>query len=397
MRQRFIWMALLGIAALTGCMRPAYEPIPEDECDGCPLKSERTAPKISERRETVDFGAPLTLDQTIEIGLRNNLGSRIRKMESMTADKSAFVKRIKAISESETNPEKRKISARSNLSKTWRLLDAALVHVRAKNAETKERFLAERCKQKTAMDISETFRHASAIGNALAMVNSQKEKSSGNGELDNIAEKLRTDYERLKGRLSYLAGLGRQASFKHPPLLPVVSRLPAIDTFDVNSFEEQAMKHRPEIYENDTQILIQKEEARQAIRSITPDIEFFDFASYASGRIVLADAWARTGRGIVSRLVDSDNKGGVSRQHLMIAAGVIAQTHIALSDYAIKKDRFVLLEQACQRTESTGPPLEKMAAKLRLEEGAADWLAAYHRLCGSIGLDHMKCRDAFLH
>ena len=169
------------------------------------------------------------------------------------------------------------------------------------------------------------------------------------------------------------------------------------------------------------QVLIQKEEAKNKVISMFPGLSIFAGTHYEDNRLLLANNWNTVGAGVSLELLDLPARYMAYKgqqksvemakvQQLATTLGVITQVHIALLDYAIKVDRFRLLDQtyalatnlftAAQQKQNAGQlpalavtqrHLEEMAAKLRRDEAVVDLLVAHKRLCVSLGISPLDC------
>ncbi len=405
MNKRVAMVFVVMAALLIGCQARRQAPRMDAGCEECPLKSKRvveTRPKL--------FGLDLIIDR----GLRNNLSRRVEIAGSKAADRVSLERTIKSVSDSFSSADKLETSVNFRLSSLWHMLDSVLTHVRAATSlEEKDAFLVKRCGQLLAFDIAWAFWEAAAVNDALDYA-----KTMRNADADSVNQtitRLENDFAIFMKSLNALSGLNLRgnAVFKRYRISEFAGNSPGIDEFNIHSLEERAMANRPELFENGVQILIQKEEARSAIQAMAPNIDFFATEAYRKDRRQLADAWKTAGLEIVRNLLNLSSRidalppgnkkeNMIQKQHLIVTSGVIAQVHIAMLDYAINKDRYIRLGQTFHSAGDTSTPsdpkvnrgLEIMAAKLRLDEAAADCLVTYYRLCASIGVDHVKCGNA---
>jgi outer membrane protein TolC/rubredoxin len=344
----------------------------------------------------------------------------------------------------------------ANLVLTWNVLDTMMAYVRAGEMEMREEVLRQqriRQSQNLALDVTRAYWHAAAVEDALDYVhvvedNLKKvkrnmESAVGAGSMDAMAAKdaemrlkeleltirqLQSNLSKERLELAQLMGLNQNVQFTlaRPPIKPIVSALPHTKELDIDRLEEYALLHRPELFVSDLEVMIQKEEAKNKILAMFPGISVFAGTHYEDNRLLLSNNWNTIGAGIGLELLDlparyvayKGQKKAVEMakaQRLMTTVGVITQVHLALLDYAVKVDRFRLLDETYALATSlfemaktknqagrlpelavTQRHLEEMAAKLRRDESVVDMLVAYKRLCVSIGVDPLECDKGVL-
>jgi len=344
----------------------------------------------------------------------------------------------------------------ANLVLTWNVLDTMMAYVRAGEMELKEEVLKQqriRQSQNLALDVTRAYWHAAAVEDALDYVhvvedNLKKVKKNmetavGAGSIDNMAAKdaemrlkeleltirqLQSNLSKERLELAQLMGLNQNVQFTlaRPPIKPIISALPHTKELDIDRLEEYALLHRPELFISDLEVMIQKEEAKNKILAMFPGISVFAGTHYEDNRLLLSNNWNTIGAGVGLELLDLPAryvayKGQLKSvemakaQRLMTTVGVITQVHLALLDYAVKVDRFRLLDetyslstnlfQMAQTKNQAGRlpelavtqrHLEEMAAKLRRDESVVDMLVAHKRLCVTIGVDPLECDKGVL-
>lgn len=344
-----------------------------------------------------------------------------------------------------------KDSGTADLTLTWNVLDTVLAYVRSGKSEMKGQILEkkrERQAQQLALDITRAFWQASAVEDALDYVNHVKktmqnikqeiEASIGKRDIDAMTaaesqlrlkeleltiQQLRANLSSARLELSKLMGLNQnvQYTLKREPVKPIVASLPHPTDLDIDRLEEYALTNRPELYVSDIQVGIQKKDAKAAFLNMFPMVNFFAGTHYEDNRLLLANTWNSVGAGVGLNLLELPANyayyKGMQKaitmaevERLMVTVGVITQVHIALLDYAIKADRFRLLEETyslstnllnmarkkkqagkLSELEVTQRHLEEMAAKLRRDEALVELLVAHKRLCVSIGIQPQNC------
>ncbi len=349
-----------------------------------------------------------------------------------------------------------KENSRANLVLTWNILDTMMAYVRSSASEMQEEVLRQqriRQSQQLALDITRAYWNAAAVEDALDYVHvveaslkrvkQNMDQSVQRGSLDRMASadaelrlkelemtirQLQSNLSRERLQLAQLMGLNQNVQFTlaRPPIKPIIAALPHTKELNIDRLEEYALLHRPELYVSDMQVLIQKEEAKNKILSMFPGLSLFAGVHYESNRLLLSQNWHTVGAGLGWELLDlparyvayKGQKKAIAMaeaQRMMSTVGVITQVHIALLDYAIKVDRFRLLDEtyalaadlygmAEQKNRAGRLPelavtqrqLEEMASKLRRDEAVVDLLVAHKRLCVSIGLDPLECGQGFM-
>ena len=272
----------------------------------------------------------------------------------------------------------------------------------------------------------------------LKKIKEQMETSVGYGSLDKMDAKdvemrlkeleltirqLQANLSTARLELSRLMGLNQNVQYTlyRPKIEPIIKALPHPSEMDIDKLEEFALLHRPELFESDIQVMIQKDDVKREVMSLFPGVSLFAGTHYDSNRLLHANNWNTVGAGIGWELLDLPSRIAMYQgskkavemaeaQRLMLTAGIITQVHIGLLDYSIKVDRFRLLEETFElasdlrdmaekknavgkltRLAVTQRHLEEMAAKLRRDEAVVDMLVANKRLCVSLGVDPRNC------
>lgn len=339
----------------------------------------------------------------------------------------------------------------ANLVLTWDVLDTMMAYVRSGISEMHEEVLKQervRQSQQLALDVTQAYWHAAAVEDALDFVHdierelidvkSRLDQAVSAGSYDGMAARdvemrlkelemtirqLQANLSKERLELARLMGLNQNVQFTlaRPPLKPIIGALPHTKELNIDRLEEYALLHRPELFVNDMKVRIQMEEVKNKVLSMFPGVNVFAGTHYDSNRLLHASTWNSIGAGVGWELLDLPAKFAAYKgqeksvemaktQRLMTTVGVITQVHIALLDYAIKVDRFRLLDetyalakdlfQMAREKHSAGQlpelavtqrRLEEMAAKLRRDEAVVDLLVAHKRLCVSIGKAPLDC------
>jgi len=247
-------------------------------------------------------------------------------------------------------------------------------------------------------------------------------------ELELTIRQLQTNLSKERLELARLMGLNQNVQFTlaRPHIKPIIAALPHTKQLDIDRLEEYALLHRPELFAGDMEVRIQKEEAKNKILAMFPGISVFAGTHYEDNRLLYSHNWNTIGAGVGLELLDLPAKYVSYRgqekavemakaQRLMTTVGIITQVHIALLDYAIKVDRFRLLDETYALATNlfnmaeeknragrlpelavTQRQLEEMASKLRRDESVVDLLVAHKRLCVTIGIDVLNCDSSLV-
>ncbi len=471
-KQAFV--ILCAVSILGGCTKIMTDAELADQRE----KQARADLELIKPPMDINFEQPLSLDDLIRIGLKNNLEMRIAQLDEDIQDKETLARKLQMLPglNADARYERRdklrksdvynwlldedqkdytvselKDSLKANLSLTWNVLDTALAYVKSKASEMQEQAMErqrERQAQQLALEITEAYWEAAALEDALDYVHGVerrlkdvKRKIDGAvgtrdidamdaaeaelrlKELELTIRQLQANLSTSRLELSRLLGFNQnvQYTLARPRIKPIVAALPHTKELDIDALEEYALLHRPELFRTDIQVMIQKEEAKAAFLNLFPGVNFFAATHYDDNRLLYSNTWNSVGAGVGWNLLNIPSgiamyKGKqkaitmAEAQRLMMTVGVITQVHIALLDYAIKVDRFRLLEETFQlaanlldmaREKSsvgalpelavTQRYLEEMAAKLRRDESVVDMLVAHKRLCVSIGIPPQDC------
>jgi len=409
---------------------------------------------------------PLTLDDAVAIGLQNNLEMRVSEMMAAIEDDNALSEKLKMLptlsadgTYSKSNvynaPDEDLSSKRATLSFAWNILDFGLSYIRARQAALRtEVRKVERIRQaqNLALDIVVAYWKAVLAEQSLekirkieAEVNDYRIKAEElvkQKRLDPIASKaiekkivelaitasnLQADISGAKIELSKLMGLGPAISFTlmRSSFREYVEKLPAPLSMEPLELEKISLHTRPEFFSADIDMNIQQDEAKAALVSMFPGIEF-DFALYYNTNSYnVNNFWSTWGTSITSSLLSlpfqyvnwKKQKKTVEMmrlQRLLLTAGVIVQTHIAVHDYVVKErqfrlydDAFVIAEDLLKMSRErhhlgllsdwamTQRMLEDVVALLERDRRIIDVINAYNILLVTLGLDYSRWGEPF--
>ncbi|MCP4345547.1 MAG: TolC family protein [Desulfobacterales bacterium] len=479
----FVFLCVFcGILTLNGC----YWQAPSDaELDDIrrtsaekDVRESKPRPGLHKFDET-----PLTLEDCIRIGLTNNLEMRIRFLQEEVQKKETLVHRLQMLpglnanakyeyrdklrksdvynwetdeDQRDTTVSQLKDGTEANLSLTWNVLDTVMAYTRSGKSTLQEKAYDKqriRYAQQLALEITEAYWQAAAVEDALDHVHTVERRlkdikakidsSVRTGDLDRMdareaelrlkeleltIRQLQANLSRSRLELSRLMGFNQnvQYTLARPPIKPIVAGLPHTKSLDIDKLEEYALTHRPDLFESDLNVLMQKQEAKLAFLRLFPGVNIFAGSHYDSNRLLHSSMWNSVGAGIGMDLLNLPSAYVALKAHektldmteaqrLLMTVGVITQVHLALLDYAIKVDRFRLLEDTyiisadllkmareknavgrLPELAVTQRHLEEMAAKLRRDESVVDLLVAHKRLCVSIGIDPLNCDASFV-
>ncbi len=300
----------------------------------------------------VVFDQPLSLDEVIAIGLKNNLDLRVSAFEKELASEDAYKEKLAllpdldfganysqrdsdlvsntrdVLTRAETNVStttQARENTTLNLTLTWNVLDFGISYIRARQAQLQVEILKnrrKRQKQTLALDITESFWKAALAEDALDYVrevrrelDAQREaiqRSVDERRLEPIAAKevekklvdialsirdLQADIAGSRLELSRLMGLRQDQSYslRREAIKPVLAQLPKPEDIDSHLLEIYAVENRPELYERDINLKIQSDEARAMLISMFPNLALTLGSSYDKNTLLRNQAWSSVG------------------------------------------------------------------------------------------------------
>jgi|GEM_PF-1824328 len=419
--------------------------------------------------DVIRYGLDHNLEMRIskldmEITNRETLAEKLRMLPSLRADatyeardklrKSDVYNWQTDTTQKDYTVSEMKDGTKANLVLTWNILDTLLASVRSGMSKMKEEVMEYKRKRQghqLALDITESYWQAAAVEDALDYVHDVEKKlkaikdkieiSVEQRQLDKMdasdakmrlkeleltIRQLQANLSNSRLELSRLMGMNQNVQYTllRPPIKPIVAALPHTKDLDIDRLEEYALLHRPELFATDMQVLIQKEDAKRSLIAMFPGGGLFAGYHYDSNKLLYSNTWGSAGAFVGWELLELPAKMAVRQgrmsaiemakaQRLLMTVAVITQVHIALLDYAIKVDRFRLLEETymigadllrmAQEKNAVGRlpelavtqrHLEEMASKLRRDEAVVDLLVAHKRLCVSIGVAPLDCETS---
>ena len=302
---------------LGGCTRM---PTPEQLETQRETNARQDVELIKPSMEWGNFGEkPLSLEECIRYALENNLELRIAKFNAEIADEETLVEKLAMLpslradatwrrrdvlrksdtynwlidqDEKDYTVSELKENWWANLVLTWDVLDTLMAWVRSGQMEMREEVIKQqriRQAQQLALDVTRSYWHAAAVEDALDYVhvvednlkrvkrNMDQAVAGGNlermaaadaelrlKELELTIRQLQANLSKERLELARLMGLNQNVQFTlaRPPLKPIIAQLPHTKDLNIDSLEEYALLHRPELFASDMEVMIQGEEAK---------------------------------------------------------------------------------------------------------------------------------------
>lgn len=346
-----------------------------------------------------------------------------------------------------------KDSRTANLTLSWNILDFGLSYIRSRQAGmTEEIKQMEKVRQgqKLAMELAGAYyrvvfaevdlKHIQEVKAQVAEYKDTLVAMATQGRIDPLtsrelekrlvdmaitASKVRGEISGAYIELRRLMGLRPNTVFslEGKGFAKVAADLPTFDSLDGASLERIALLNRPELFATDLQVKIQQDEARAALLRMFPSLHFDAGVSFDSNKFLHENSWNTVGAGVAYNLLSLPSKymsmkareKGVSKaelERLANTAGIIAQVHMALHDYVVKREQFKLFDESygistemmnmtrtreeigkVSKARLTRSMLESMVAKLERDRSLIDYLNAYNRFMVALGLDYEKWDD----
>lgn len=425
---------------------------------------------------SLTFDQPLTLDDVIAIGLKNNLDLRIAEYEKVIATDEVFREKLgmlpnlnlgadynrrsnfplqnsvnpnSGVETSSTTTTDLRENTTANLNLSWNVLDLGLSYIRSRQAQLQAEIMdvrRQRQAQLLALELTETYWKAALAEDALDYVKKVEEEltaqkalidqSVKEKRLDAIAAKevqkklidialsirdLQADIAAARLDLARLMGLKQTTEFKlaRTPVHNVLQTLPRPDDIrgNVDVFENYAVRNRPELFERDLSVRVQKDQAQAELLQMFPGLTLSLGQSYDSNFLLHTQAWSTAAAGISWNLLQlparfqaketAERRAEMAKVgRLQMTVAVLTQVHISLLDYEIAADRFKLREDSYELTAEllemsrernkagilsnlavTQRLLEDMATKLKRDQSVVDLIVAHRRLLASLGIN----------
>ncbi len=249
----------------------------------------------SEKNMSFDYGHisdPLTMQDVIDIGLRNNLEFHIEKRFKKIQHKNFLLYKLNGL---------RSDICGTDISDTLNILDLTVSHAVYSNSEKQElpEKLRKRQKHQLALILSESYWKNVAAADHLDFVHAVEEiimKADREiyPSLEWIKIQLKRNISCLKTELTEHMGLGRNMQYflARPPVRQIVSAFPQSSEIDPGLLEEYALKHRSELV--DIEIPVRRKEVREILQMLFPKIHFLSSAHNQDNRHPVCE-WSTAG------------------------------------------------------------------------------------------------------
>lgn len=466
-RLSVLCMALAGLLALGGCTTASFDRKAEREANlGKDLQAldKTTAEVLPDRplafQEVLEIALRNNLELKVaqyelEIASRERVAARLDMLPRLDAE-AASTRRsepeVKAVLGPDGQPSgsssvsEPRHSRTADLTLTWNVLDFMTAAIRSEQREMQQaqlEYRREKIRQRIALDVITAYWRAAAAEDALEysynvkrqmerqyerLTASMRDRSvsllAGKEaqlkliELSIAIQKLHGNLSTARLELVQLMGL-KQATeirLRRPDLRTVIAALPRPADLDIKKLEFAALRNHPVLFENDLQAMLLQEDTRSAMLSLFPGVSLFAGRHYDDSALLRTNTWNAVGAELSWNLFAlpakfqrlqarelAEQRGEVDR--VLVTASVITQVHLGLLDYAIKADRFLLMDDSYKITQDiegmtevlrtagqatdmqyTERLLENLATKLRRDEAVVELFAAHAKLFASVGL-----------
>lgn len=467
LRVSTVCMALAGLLALSGCASIDFDRNAERE--GNIAKDlrvlEHSAGQVLPDRplafqEVLELALSNNLElkvaeHELEIASRERLASRLEMLPRLDAEAGA-TRRSDPEVKSVLGPDGRPSGASSlseprhsrtaDLTLTWNVLDFMTAAIRSDQREMQQaqlEYRRQKIRQRIALEVTTAYWRAAAAEDALEysynvkrqmerqyerLTASMRDRSvsllAGKEaqlkliELSIAIQKLHGNLSTARLELVQLMGLKQDVDLRlqRPDLRAIINTLPRPSDLDIKKLEFVALRNHPVLFENDLQAKMLQEDTRAAMISLFPGLSLFAGRHYDDSALLQTNTWNAIGAELSWNLFAlpakfqrlearelAEHRGEVER--VLVTASVITQVHLGLLDYAIKADRFLLMDDSYKITQDiegmtdvlrtagqvtdmqyTQRLLENLATKLRRDEAVVELFAAYAKLFASVGL-----------
>ncbi len=418
----------------------------------------------------VNITRPVTLDDAIRYALQHNFDvwiakqqqqfqeelltqSRLRMLPALEAG-GEFSERSEFLATSsvsistgrqslESSYSTEKKTARFDLTATWDLLDFGVSYLRSRQAADRTLISSQqlrRQRQQIAFEVTRTYWQAVAAREAaqLALSIQQSIEQMRTAIDQQVQDKTITELDALKKEtplLEQMLVLSRyESNFLTAKVelarlmgLPVDAQFEIADQafnnelidfqFNVSELEQEALLLRPELFEQDLEQRISRDDARIAITRMFPSFATFFSFDYDDNKFLYVNNWYNIGLraswnllAIPQRL--SEHKAAELQENLITdkriaqAVAILSQIHIAVIDYRDAVDQIALQHEICnnrrllvdamkqnieQGTSHEGELVEYqlkfLAARSRYLTNFAKIMIAQARIINTIGRD----------
>lgn len=460
-------MALAGLTVLGGCTTASFDRKAEREANlGKDLQAlDKTTGEVLPDRplafqEVLEIALRNNLELKVaqyelEIASRERVAARLDMLPRLDAE-AASTRRSEPEVKAVLGPDGRPSGASSvseprhsrtaDLTLTWNVLDFMTAAIRSEQREMQQaqlEYRREKIRQRIALDVITAYWRAAAAEDALEysynvkrqmerqyerLTASMRDRSvsllAGKEaqlkliELSIAIQKLHGNLSTARLELVQLMGLKQATEIRlqRPDLRTVIAALPRPADLDIKKLEFAALRNHPVLFENDLQARLLQEDTRAAMVSLFPGLSLFAGRHYDDSTLLRTNTWNAIGAELSWNLFAlpakfqrlearelAEQRGEVDR--VLVTASVITQVHLGLLDYAIKADRFLLMDDSYKITQDiegmtevlrtagqatdmqyTERLLENLATKLRRDEAVVELFAAHAKLHASVGL-----------
>ncbi len=352
-----------------------------------------------------DIDGPITLADAVAYALKYNLDVAIKKLECDIQEETAIGARLKMLPSLSLNGElsrsneyvasfsnsfenntgaqaynysRDKTIRKSNLELSWDILDFSISYYQQKQAFNRlniEDQKRHRVIQNLKFDVTETFLQVqvskAAMDMAGRLVDSLQERekilqdqfdsrnvseievletSAALSEMKMKMSEYEREFQKNKQKLATLIGLVKKSDFE----VEEVDFNFEIEEMDLKlkKLELEALRQRPELFEQDLEELITVDEARITVAKMAPGLSIFYRLNYDHDSHLYYDHWHDIGFRISFDLLSIPQKWSrkrevqkkkelIRKRRLSLAAAILTQLNLAIIDYkdAIRKYR----------------------------------------------------------
>lgn len=347
-----------------------------------------------------------------------------------------------------------------DLTLSWNILDFGLSYLRSRQAayQTQIRRMERvRQAQTLSMDIASAFwysvlseqdlQYVREIEDRVRQYKSAADDLVRSRRLDPIVAKemerqlmnltisaadLQAEIASARVDLSRLLGLAPATRFDLASGDDLVDRrletIPEPGELSAERLEEIALRNRPELYSADLRVEVQRDQVRAALLDMFPGIELNASYHYDGDQFLANNDWYSAGTQFVAGLLELPSKyanwnaqkmtAEMTRvQRLLLTAGIVAQVHVALQDFHVKRKQFELKESALGVSEDLRDMslernragmigfsdtvvarrmMESFLARLERNRTAVALMNAYHTLLVSLGFGYERWSDPLM-
>ncbi len=459
------WIILLLVLLMaSGCMNTFTTLYKVDLAAQRRLNAAEDLALLRPEYPPMDLPDPLTLDDAVHIGLENNLDMRISRIMAEINDDKALVEKLKMLPSasfrgnfSQSNvlsaTDEDQIQKSATLTLSWNILDFGLSYIRARQTAIRteiKRMERIRQAQNLASNIftaywktvlaEQSLEELRKIEREIGEYKKKAEILVAEKRLDPIASKaiekkiielaitaenLQAEISGAKIQLVQLMGLNPMTpiNLKREPFREYVERMPLPESLASEKLERISLHNRPEMFTADMDIQVQQDEAKAMLLSMFPGIGLAFSTNYNANSSYQNNFWFNWAASVTNSLLsipgkyfnwEAQNKNldMATLRRLMLSAGVIVQTHVALHDYRVKIRQFRLYEDSFSITKDllnmsrerhqlgllsswalTQRMLEEVVARLGRDRRIIDLMNAYNTLLVTLGLDYSQWRQ----